>query len=99
MSARGNAVERKVAKFYRDQGYVVASLRHEPGAGDHLAARAGEPLLYIESKGNAGNAFMNFRPRERAEVRGRAAKAGATPLLAHWPPRQPLRILPVSEWP
>jgi hypothetical protein len=56
-------------------------------------------VLMIEVKGNVGGPWMNFRKPERDALERAAERAGAVPLLIHWPPRGTMRLYYAHEWP
>jgi Holliday junction resolvase len=94
----GRARERKVAEHLRAQGYVVLK-GTSFGVCDLAAMRAGDMPMLIEVKANSGSPFMNFRGTDRELVALEAERAGARAVLAHWPPRKQLRLIPSTEWP
>lgn len=94
----GRARERQVAEHLRSTGHVVLK-GTSFGICDLAAFRAGDLPMLIEVKGNAGSPFMNFRGPDREVLVLEAKRAGARAVLAHWPPRKPLRLIPSSEWP
>jgi Holliday junction resolvase len=108
----GNAREVKVAQEMERDGWLVGSRRHMGGAGDLLAVigfseanvrqmpgpRRHDQLL-IEVKGNSGSPYMNFRAEDRKAMVETAAKVGAEPWLAWWPPGGELQWIPAADWP
>jgi Holliday junction resolvase len=94
----GRARERKVAEHLRRQGWVVVK-GTSFGVCDLAAMRKGDVPMLVEVKANAGSPYMNFRSPERCGLALEAELAGALAVLAHWPPRKPLRLIPSSEWP
>jgi Holliday junction resolvase len=97
-SQAGRARERKVAEHLRREGWVVLK-GTSFGVCDLAALRAGDMPMLIEVKANSGSPFMNFRGVDREVMQLEADRAGARAVLAHWPPRRPLRLIPSSEWP
>ena len=95
---RGRDRERKVAEHLRSEGWSVLK-GTSYGICDLAALRAGDKPLLIEVKANAGSPFMNFRGPDREVLALEAERAGARAVLAHWPPRKPLRLIPSAEWP
>jgi hypothetical protein len=53
----------------------------------------------VQVKANVGSPYKSFQPKERRELAALAARAGATPMLVHWPPRGECRVLLESDWP
>lgn len=102
MRRNGNPAERCVAQILRDAGYLVASRRHEPGPGDHLALGHGlERALLVETKTGNGNLWENFRSDDRAAMISAGVRWRVTPLLAYVlsVKRREVIFLPVSDWP
>jgi len=109
--AAGTKRELKVMHAYRDDGYIAFRTPASMGVCDVIAMRRQqvdyEPwpvvelseVLMVEVKANKGNPFMHFRRPEREALRRAAAKAGAIPLLVHWPPRGVRRDIGVKDWP
>lgn len=98
--SKGAARERQFAERLRDQGWVVKGHGDAHGTTDLLCARNGEVLL-VQVKANKGNAFMNFRPPERAAMKEEARKAGANAraVLIWWPPdRKGARWIWSEDW-
>lgn len=109
MRRDGNPAERCVVAVLREAGYLVASRRHEPGPGDHLAiARpehgVGRPMpLLIETKGgaSAGQPWKDFERADREAMIETALAYHAIPLLA-WvlsTRRGEICWLPLEDWP
>ncbi len=106
---RGSPRENAVAQVLRDFDYLVASRRHEPGAGDLLAAAPAARywtmphwLLLIEVKGTRDVPWADtkgFGPERRRELLETARKWNVEPMLAWWPPHLGLIWLPASDWP
>ena len=65
--------------------------------GERYAVTEGARL--IEVKGTQRSPWVAWGPKERAELREQARKAGAVPLLAWWPPHGELQWIGESEWP
>lgn len=101
-NTRGIGRELQVAEVLRDLGYLVASRRHEPGPGDHLAVYPGlgqhlssralfryRPLL-VETKGTVQVPWSAggdcFGPDERAALIHAGLEWNVEPVLAWWPP-------------
>lgn len=94
----GRARERQVAARLREEGWVVLK-GTTFGDCDLAAMQAGETPQLIEVKSTAGGPYERFGPRDRDVLRATARQAGALAVLAHWPPRKPLRLIPEWEWP
>jgi Holliday junction resolvase len=103
-SRRGDQREVDVGKVLGDRGWVVGSRRHIAGPGDLLAVTYHDVLL-AEVKTTARGPFEHFRPDDREALVDLAETIGATPCLAHWPPRgvltwyRPTADLPSATWP
>ena len=113
-SAFGSSRERAVAQILRDDGWVVfrcaaskpcdlVALRDAPYLEKARAAgvkvgRDPEARL-IEVKGTTRSPWVAWGPTERAELVDAAKRAGATPLLAWWPPHGELTWYGEAEWP
>jgi hypothetical protein len=61
--------------------------------------RKGDMPMLVEVKSTAGGPYERFSPAEREVLALEALKGGARAVLAYWPPRKPLRLIPSSEWP
>lgn len=94
----GRARERQVAEKLRGDGYVVLK-GTTFGVCDLAAFRAGDTPMLIEVKSTAGGPYERFQPAEREVLELEARRAGARAVLAYWPPRKQLRLIPSSEWP
>jgi len=111
-SAFGSSRERAVAKILRDEGWVVfrcaaskpcdlVALRHDwapPPGWDHVLAMGTKSAL-VEVKGTTRSPWVAWGPADRAELVDAAKRAGATPLLAWWPPHGELQWIGETEWP
>jgi len=105
-SAFGSSRERAVAKVLRDEGWVVfrcaaskpcdlVALRHTHDA----YGPARDEARLVEVKGTTRSPWVAWGPADRAELVDAAKRAGATPLLAWWPPHGELQWLGEAEWP
>jgi Holliday junction resolvase len=99
MSNRGHTRERAVKNRLQDNDWFVIRTAGSFGACDLVALKAGKQPLLIEVKSTAGGPYEHFGPNERALLAIAAQLAGATALLAWWPPRGQLRWIPATEWP
>jgi Holliday junction resolvase len=95
---RGRQRERAVADDYRDRDWVVVK-GTTFGVCDLVALKEGERPHVIEVKSSAQGPYEHFSPAERASLVAEAIRAGAVAMLAWWPPRGVLRLIPSSEWP
>lgn len=95
--ARGRGRELDVMRFYRSTGRVAYRLAW--GNADVVALKAGERPLLVQVKSTAGGAFERFQPRDRALLLVEAAQADARAVLAWWPPRGKLTLIPSEAWP
>lgn len=101
--SRGIQRERAVAAVLRKQGYLVASLRHEFGAGDLLGVSPnGHGPLLVEVKGTMDLPWRStWGPEQRRLMLTAAVQWGVEPILAWWPPHLvggPIWV-PADEWP
>lgn len=94
----GRARERQVAERLRSEGWVVLK-GTTFGVCDLAAMREGDMPMLVEVKSTAGGPYERFSPAEREVLTLEALKGGARAVLAYWPPRKPLRLIPSSEWP
>jgi Holliday junction resolvase len=99
VSNRGHARERAVKQHLEADDYWVARAAGSLGDADLVALKAGKPSLLIEVKSTAQGPYEHFGPADRARLRFAAQLAGASPVLAWWPPRGKLRLIPANEWP
>ena len=111
-SAFGSQRERAVADQLRADGWVVFRCAGSKPC-DLVAMRERFPLSaaelvnpyskteaqLIEVKGTARSPWVAWGPKERDELRDQARAAGATPMLAWWPPHSPLQWIGEAEWP
>lgn len=98
-SRKGNGRERRSCALLEGDGWLVGSRRHIGGAGDLLAVKAGERPMLIEVKATLGP-YAHFGPKDRAELREAAKRAGAVAVLAWWKPRaREHRLIDEAEWP
>lgn len=95
---RGRARERQVAERLRAEGWVVLK-GTSFGICDLAAMRDGDTPMLVEVKSDHRSPYENFRSLQRETLVCEAARAGARAVLAHWPPRGQLRLIPSSEWP
>ena len=105
-SAFGSKRERQVAAKLREQGWVVFHNKASKGVCDLVALRrvtldhsVTSAARMVEVKGTARSPWVAWGPAEREALREAASRAGATPLLAWWPPHGPLRWIGEAEWP
>lgn len=98
MSSFGHNRERQIKRHLESEGYVVTRAPASLGTFDLMAAKPGD-LMLVEVKATAAGPFHGFGPADREALIATAARAGATPVLAWWPKRKQLRMIPVSEWP
>lgn len=98
MSNRGHQRERQVRALLEQQDYWVCRAAGSLGDADLVALKPGLRWL-IEVKSTAAGPFHSFGPADRERLRFAADLAGATPMLAWWPPRGKLHWLTASEWP
>jgi Holliday junction resolvase len=94
----GRQRERQVAEKLREDGYVVLK-GTTYGSCDLAAFKRGYVPMLIEVKSTAGGPYQTFGPAERQALLLDAHQAGARAVLAWWPPRKQMRLIPSSEWP
>lgn len=97
--AAGTRVEHKVLKVLRETGWWCFRTPASLGVCDIVALRAGHLPRLIEVKSTTRSAFAGFPPMDRLELIAAAEAAGAHALLAYWPPRGELRMIPSYDWP
>jgi Holliday junction resolvase len=115
--SRGHDRERAVGDLLEDWGWVVVRAAGSFGVADLVACVDGfahHPLwpadsphhydrltMFVEVKSTAGGPYERFGPVERLRLFQAAAKAGAEPLLAWWPPGRGRRCewIGSHEWP
>ena len=104
-SAFGSSRERKVAELLRAEGWVVfrcaASKPCDLVALRPSWAKVRDPdsdvpiptafSYLVEVKGTTRSPWVAWGPAERVELAEAARMAGASPLLAWWPPHGPLQ--------
>jgi hypothetical protein len=99
-----------VAARLKDEGWLVASRRHDPGPGDLLAVRLDAEqtrhwgrivhgVWLIEVKGTADGPWRNFSKAARREMLEFALDHGAEAVMAWWPPGGQLRFIHSLDWP
>lgn len=99
--AAGNARELQVRRILEQDGWTVKKAYASFGAADLVATKLivaegiNSPVddevtmlkWLIQVKANKGNAYKNFGPKDREELKLEAKLAGARATLVHWPPR------------
>lgn len=105
-SAFGSKRERQVAELLRAEGWVVFHNKASRGVCDLVAIRGnlaaptlGSETQLIEVKGTTRSPWVAWGPGERDALRETANLAGATPMLAWWPPHGELAMIGAAEWP
>ena len=96
--AWGRQRERDVANHLRAEDWVVTK-GTSYGVADLAAMRAGSVPMLIEVKSTVGGPYAEFGPEKRKSMVAEARRAGARAVLAWWPSRGPLRLIPSEEWP
>lgn len=100
--SRGRSRELAVMQHYRKHGY--AAYRLAWGCADVIAMRllegtevkAAFELVQVKA---TSKPYERFGPSDRAELLKEAQSVGAVAVLAWWPLRGQLRLIPSSEWP
>lgn len=86
MSSRlGNTKENRVRDWWAAQGWIAMCGRCSRGPADVICIKDDEQPRLIQVKGDAGSPWVNFRPKDRAELVAAAGVAGGVALLAWWP--------------
>lgn len=99
MSRRGHDRERRIRQLLEQDGWIVVRAAGSLGPVDLVALRTGRAPKLIEVKSNAQTPFEHFGPSDREQMRTLARQAGATAVLAWWPPRRELRWIQADDWP
>lgn len=97
MNNRGRQRELAVAARLQRDGFVTYRLAW--GHADVLALKAGLLPMLVQVKSTSGGPYERFPPSERLALQHEAVMAGATAVLAWWPPRRPLQMIPATDWP
>lgn len=95
----GTRREWKVRDYLMDRDWIVFRPGASLGVADLVALRDGSMPQLVQVKGSAAGPYEHFRPAERVRLIAVARLAGATPVLAWWPPRGKLRFIGAEEWP
>lgn len=89
-------------RWLEDREWWVARAAGSLGDAD-LVALKGRPILHrpllIEVKSSAQGPYEHFGPAARQRLLEAANLAGATAVLAYWPPHGELRFIYANEWP
>lgn len=99
MSNIGTRRELQVRDTLRADGWLAFRAPASLGVADVIALKDGNVPRLIEVKATHRGPFHSFGPADRARLLEAASVAGAEPLLAWWPSRKPLQLIPSSEWP
>lgn len=99
MSNIGRRRELQVRDYYRGDGWVAFNAPASLGVADVIALKAGHNPQLVECKASATAPYKHFPPADRARLSAAAKQAGADAVLAWWPSRKPLQLIPESEWP
>jgi Holliday junction resolvase len=97
--SRGIQRERAVRLHLEKNDYVVVRAAGSLGCADLIAMRAYSPSYFIEVKSTHRGPFHSFGPADRADILAYAERAGATAVLAYWPPRGKLQFIYEKDWP
>ncbi len=97
--SRGINRERQVRAVLEAEDWWTARAAGSLGDADVIALKDGRRPLMVEVKSTAAGPYSHFLPKDRADLSFAAELAGATPLLAWWPPRGKLHWIAESEWP
>lgn len=97
--AAGTRVEHKVLRVMREAGWFCFRTPASLGVCDIVALRAGHRPRLLEVKSTTRSAFAGFPPADRRDLLAAADVAGAEALLAYWPPRKQLQMIPSYSWP
>lgn len=94
----GRARERQVMGHLAGEGWVCMK-GTTYGVCDLVALRAGDTPMLVEVKSTSGGPYERFLPSQREVLALEARRAGARAVLAWWPPRKQLRLIPSEFWP
>jgi Holliday junction resolvase len=98
--SKGHDRERTLKRQLEDEDWWVARAAGSLGDADLVALKVGYIPRIIEVKANrSGGPYMNFRKRERGDLKAAAQMAGALAELCYWPPHKQPRFIPADEWP
>jgi Holliday junction resolvase len=95
----GTQRELAVRNHLRDRDWLAFRAPASLGVADVVAMKAGHRPQLIEVKSTANGPYEHFGPGDRQRLRFAAEIAGADAVLAWWPPRGTLRLIPSVEWP
>lgn len=98
---KGITAERKVAKYLKELGFLVASRRHFGGAGDILALPPSGVGILVEVKASSSDRgpFADFPPKDREAMMTAGKEHDVVPLLAWLPEGGKMFFIPRDEWP
>src|SRR5262245_40732647 len=91
--------ERQVQDWFQDDDWWVTRAAGSFGNADLVALKAGRLPRLIEVKTSSKGPYEHFGPAEREALNFAARLAGAQAVLAWWPPRSRLHLIPADEWP
>lgn len=97
--SRGIQRERAVRLHLEERDYVVVRAAGSLGCADLVAMKAGSATLICEVKSTHRGPFHSFGPADRADILAYAERAGATAVLAYWPPHGKLQFIYEQDWP
>lgn len=97
---RGAAREREYAERLQAKGWEVVRSAGSRSPMDLVALKEGHAPRFIQVKSDRAGAYAHFGPKDRAELRASATRAGAVAELIWWPAdRGGPRIIPADAWP
>ena len=91
--------ERQVRDVLAKQDWIVFRPGASLGCADLVALKDGNRPMLVQVKGSSVSPYNDFGPAERLRLVLTAKLAGATPVLAWYPPRGQLRWIHAHEWP
>jgi Holliday junction resolvase len=95
---RGIQRERQVRERYEAEGWIVIRAAGSFGCFDLMAVKRGVPSHMVEVR-STKRPYDHFGPAARKTLRDAAFIGGCQAILAWWPSRGRLRLIPEAEWP
>jgi Holliday junction resolvase len=83
----------------REQGWVVYRAAGSHGNADLVSLRLDMKPMLVQVKASSQGPYEHFGPQEREDLIEEGLRAGAVPMLCHWPPNGELRWIPADLWP
>ena len=83
----------------REDGWWAIRSPASKGTVDVVAIYHGKLINFYEVKSTKAGPYSHFGPKDRADLKAEADRAGATAWLCWWPPRKDPEFIPSDEWP